>query len=266
MKDAKYFNYLNQSSCFELNGVDNAKEYERTVQAMDVIGIDATERRNILSVLAGILHLGNVKFIDATDSDDDGCVLDGDNAKNALLDCARSFEGGAGNLEQSLRSRRIVLADEVIHKSLSAATASHSRDALAKSLYSKLFDLLVDRVNASIGQDESCKWSTSRRAFDIYGFESFAVNSFEQFCINFANEKLQQHFNQHVFKMEQEEYEKEGIDWSYIDFVDNQDILDVIERRSNGIISLLDSPCVLGSDRRTICAQVIFWPEGRGSV
>ena len=88
LKDAKYFNYLNQSSCFELNGVDNAKEYERTVQAMDAIGIDATERRNILSVLAGILHLGNVKFIDAADSDDDGCVLDGDNAKNALLDCA----------------------------------------------------------------------------------------------------------------------------------------------------------------------------------
>ena len=118
LKDAKYFNYLNQSSCFELNGVDNAKEYERTVQAMDVIGIDATERRNILSVLAGILHLGNVKFIDAADSDDDGCVLDGDNAKNALLDCAAVFEGGrAGNLEQWLCSRRIVLADEVIHKS-----------------------------------------------------------------------------------------------------------------------------------------------------
>ena len=154
MKDAKYFNYLNQSSCFELNGVDNAKEYERTVQAMDVIGIDATERRNILSVLAGILHLGNVKFIDAADSDDDGCVLDGDNAKNALLDCAAVLKVDAGNLEQSLCSRRIVLADEVIHKSLSAATASHSRDALAKSLYSKLFDLLVDRVNASIGQDE----------------------------------------------------------------------------------------------------------------
>jgi myosin-5 len=245
LKDAKYFNYLNQSSCFELNGVDNAKEYERTVQAMDVIGIDATERRNILSVLAGILHLGNVKFIDAADSDDDGCVLDGDNAKNALLDCAAVLKVDAGNLEQSLRSRRIVLADEVIHKSLSAATASHSRDALAKSLYSKLFDLLVDRVNASIGQDESCKSCIG--VLDIYGFESFAVNSFEQFCINFANEKLQQHFNQHVFKMEQEEYEKEGIDWSYIDFVDNQDILDVIERRSNGIISLLDESCVLGS-------------------
>ena len=83
-------------------------------------------------------------------------------------------------------------------------------------------------MNASIGQDESCKSCIG--VLDIYGFESFAVNSFEQFCINFANEKLQQHFNQHVFKMEQEEYEKEGIDWSYIDFVDNQDILGVIER------------------------------------
>ena len=162
-----------------------------------------------------------------------------------LVDCAAVLKLDAEKLERSLRTRRIVLADEVIHKPLSAAAATHSRDALAKSLYSKLFDLLVDRVNASIGQDESCKSCIG--VLDIYGFESFAVNSFEQFCINFANEKLQQHFNQHVFKMEQEEYEKEGIDWSYIDFVDNQDILDVIERRSNGIISLLDESCVLGS-------------------
>jgi myosin-5 len=90
----------------------------------------------------------------------------------------------------------------------------------AKTLYSKMFDWLVTTVNVSIGQDASAVMKIG--VLDIYGFESFKSNSFEQFCINLANEKLQQHFNQHVFKMEQEEYEREKIDWSYIEFVDNQ--------------------------------------------
>lgn len=103
-----------------------------------------------------------------------------------------------------------------------------SRDALAKIVYTRLFDWLVDKINNSIGQDPDSKSLIG--VLDIYGFESFKTNSFEQFCINLTNEKLQQHFNQHVFKMEQEEYKKEEIDWSYIEFVDNQDILDLIEK------------------------------------
>lgn len=245
LKDAKGFHYTNQSSCFELKGVDDAEEFRRTIEAMDVIGITKDEQKSIMSVIAGILHLGNVHFVDSAESTDEGCDLAGEDAKNALLDCAAVLRLDAEKLERSLRTRRLVLADEVIHKPLSAAAAVHSRDALAKSLYSKLFDALVERINACIGQDERSERYIG--VLDIYGFESFAVNSFEQFCINFANEKLQQHFNQHIFKLEQAEYEKEGIDWSYIEFIDNQDILDVIERRANGIISLLDESCMLGS-------------------
>ncbi|KAL5064534.1 hypothetical protein RYX36_026271 [Vicia faba] len=96
--------------------------------------------------------------------------------------------------------------------------------ASQKTIYSRLFDWLVDKINNSIGQDATSKSLIG--VLDIYGFESFKSNSFEQFCINFTNEKLQQHFNQHVFKMEQEEYTKEQIDWSYIEFVDNQNVLD----------------------------------------
>ena len=199
---------------------------------------------NILSVLAGILHWATSNS-SVRPARRRWCVLDGDNAKKCASRLRRSFEGGRWK-SRTVVARRIVLADEVIHKSLSAATASHSRDALATSLYSKLFDLLVDRVNASIGHDESCKSCIG--VLDIYGFESLAVNSFEQFCINFANEKLQQHFNQHVFKMEQEEYEKEGIDWSYIDFVDNQAYSTRLSR-SNGIISLLTSHACLALRR-----------------
>nr|KYP45828.1 Myosin-J heavy chain [Cajanus cajan] len=88
--------------------------------------------------------------------------------------------------------------------------------------------MIVDKINNSIGQDPDS--NNLIGVLDIYGFESFKTNSFEQFCINLTNEKLQQHFNQHVFKMEQEEYTKEEIDWSYIEFVDNQDVLDLIEK------------------------------------
>lgn len=254
LKDASAYNYTNQSACFDLDGLDNSEEYRRTMNAMDVVGITKAEQKSIMSVVAGILHLGNICFIDNTD--DEGCDFASDAAKGALVDCAAVLKLDAEKLERSLRTRRIVLADEVIHKPLSAAAATHSRDALAKSLYSKLFDSLVDRINISIGQDATSKAFIG--VLDIYGFESFAVNSFEQFCINFANEKLQQHFNQHVFKMEQEEYEREGIDWSYIEFIDNQDMLDVIERRSNGIISLLDESCMLASSTDEQFAQKLY--------
>ncbi|WJZ91162.1 hypothetical protein VitviT2T_010261 [Vitis vinifera] len=110
------------------------------------------------------------------------------------------------------------------------------------TLLGRLFDWTVDKINNFIGQDPDSK--VLIEVLDIYGFESFKTSSFEQFCINLAKEKLQQHFNQHVFKMEQEEYTKEEIDWSYIDYVDNQDILDLIEKKPGGIIALLDETCI----------------------
>ena len=112
------------------------------------------------------------------------------------------------------------------------------------------------KINTSIGQDASSKRFIG--VLDIYGFESFKTNSFEQFCINLANEKLQQHFNQHVFKTEQEEYEREAIDWSYIEFVDNQDVLDLIEKRPTGIISLLDEACMFPATTHEQFAQKLY--------
>ncbi|MCL7040034.1 hypothetical protein MKW94_007528, partial [Papaver nudicaule] len=131
-------------------------------------------------------------------------------------------------LEDSLCKRVIVTRDETITKWLDPESALVSRDALAKVVYTRLFDWLVTKINRSIGQDPDSKQLIG--VLDIYGFESFKTNSFEQFCINLTNEKLQQHFNQHVFKMEQEEYTREEIDWSYIEFIDNQDVLDLIEK------------------------------------
>ncbi|GAB2218803.1 hypothetical protein Drorol1_Dr00002035 [Drosera rotundifolia] len=145
-------------------------------------------------------------------------------------------------LEDALMKRVMITPEEVINRTLDPLNATVSRDGLAKTIYSRLFDWLVDKINVSIGQDPNSKSLIG--VLDIYGFESFKHNSFEQFCINFTNEKLQQHFNQHVFKMEQEEYTKEEIDWSYIEFVDNQDVLDLIEKKPGGVIALLDEACM----------------------
>ena len=144
---------------------------------------------------------------------------------------------------QALTTRTLRTRDGDILKPLSPAESVLSRDALSKSLYARLFDWLVDKINGSIGQDAHAAGFIG--VLDIYGFESFKHNSFEQFCINLANEKLQQHFNAHVFKAEQAEYEAEAIDWSYIEFVDNADVLELIESRAPpGIISLLDEACL----------------------
>ncbi|KAL2896921.1 Myosin-15 [Bienertia sinuspersici] len=145
-------------------------------------------------------------------------------------------------LLSSLCTRSIQTREGTIIKALDCNGAFASRDALAKTVYSRLFDWLVEKMNRSIGQDPNS--SVQIGLLDIYGFECFKHNSFEQFCINFANEKLQQHFNEHVFKMEQEEYNKEEINWSYIEFVDNQDVLDLIEKKPIGIIALLDEACM----------------------
>ncbi|KAH9729015.1 Myosin-6 [Citrus sinensis] len=221
------FHYLNQSNCYELDGVNDSKEYIATRQAMDVVGISSDEQDAIFRVVAAILHLGNVEF--AKGKEVDSSVPKDEKSQFHLKTVAELLMCDAKALEDSLCKREIVTRDETITKWLDPEAAAVSRDALAKIVYSRLFDWLVEKINNSIGQDPNSKSLIG--VLDIYGFESFKTNSFEQFCINLTNEKLQQHFNQHVFKMEQEEYSKEAINWSYIEFVDNQDILDLIEKK-----------------------------------
>ncbi|KAJ0515798.1 putative myosin ATPase [Helianthus annuus] len=236
----KSFHYLNQSKCYELVGVNDAHEYLATRRAMDVVGISKEEQEAIFRVTAAILHLGNIEFTKGKEVD--SSVLKDDKAKFHLKVTAELLRCGSVGLEDALCKRVMITPEEIIKRSLDPLSAAVSRDGLAKTIYSRLFDWLVDKINVSIGQDRTSKCLIG--VLDIYGFESFKNNSFEQFCINFTNEKLQQHFNQHVFKMEQEEYTKEAINWSYIEFVDNQDVLDLIEKKPGGIIALLDEACM----------------------
>ncbi|XP_027935832.1 myosin-6-like isoform X1 [Vigna unguiculata] len=248
------FHYLNQTNCFELEGVDESKEYRDTRRAMDVVGINSEEQDAIFRVVAAILHLGNIEF--AKGKEMDSSEPKDEKSWFHLHTAAELFMCDAKALEDSLCKRVIVTRDETITKWLDPESAALSRDALAKIVYTRLFDWLVDKINNSIGQDPD---STSLiGVLDIYGFESFKTNSFEQFCINLTNEKLQQHFNQHVFKMEQEEYKKEEIDWSYIEFVDNQDILDLIEKKPGGIIALLDEACMFPRSTHETFAQKLY--------
>ncbi|CAH1417764.1 unnamed protein product [Lactuca virosa] len=252
--DPKSFHYLNQSNCYELVGVSDAHDYLATRRAMDIVGISKKEQDAIFRVVASILHLGNLEF--AKGEEIDSSVLKDDKSKFHLQMTAELLMCDLHALEDALLKRVMITPEEVIKRSLDPEGATFSRDGLAKTLYSRLFDWLVDKINVSIGQDP--KSNSLIGVLDIYGFESFKTNSFEQFCINFTNEKLQQHFNQHVFRMQQEIYTKEEIDWSYIEFVDNKDILDLIEKKPGGIIALLDEACMFPKSTPETFSQKLY--------
>ncbi|KAK4391839.1 Myosin-17 [Sesamum angolense] len=248
------FHYLNQSKCYTLDGVSDAEEYLATRRAMDIVGISEEEQEAIFRVVAAVLHLGNIEF--SKGKEIDSSVIKDEKSRFHLNTTAELLKCNPKSLEDALIKRVMVTPEEVITRTLDPEAALGSRDALAKTVYSRLFDWIVDKINISIGQDPNSKAIIG--VLDIYGFESFKQNSFEQFCINFTNEKLQQHFNQHVFKMEQEDYEKEQINWSYIEFVDNQDVLDLIEKKPGGIIALLDEACMFPKSTHETFAQKLY--------
>ncbi|CAM0954276.1 unnamed protein product [Alopecurus aequalis] len=240
LADPSSFHYLNQSACIKVDGMSDAEEYLATRSAMNTVGITEQEQEATFRVVAVVLHLGNINFVKGREAD--SSVLKDEKARFHLNAAAELLMCDCEKLENALIKRKINTPEGVITTTVDPNSATVSRDGLAKQIYCRLFDWLVNRLNASIGQDASSGHLIG--VLDIYGFESFKTNSFEQLCINFTNEKLQQHFNQNVFKMEQEEYNREQIDWSYIEFVDNQDVLDLIERKPGGIIALLDEACM----------------------
>nr|XP_019710669.1 protein OPAQUE1-like [Elaeis guineensis] len=248
------FHYLNQSKTYELDGVSSAQEYLQTRRAMDIVGISLIDQEAIFRTLAAILHLGNVEF--SPGKEHDSSIIKDAKSNFHFQMAAELFMCDQSLLLATLSSRSIQTREGSIVKALDCAAAAASRDALAKTVYARLFDWLVEHINKSVGQDVDSRIQIG--VLDIYGFECFKKNSFEQFCINFANEKLQQHFNEHVFKMEQEEYKNEKINWSYIEFVDNQDVLDLIEKKPIGIIALLDEACMFPKSTHATFTSKLF--------
>nr|GMD20797.1 myosin-1 [Ipomoea batatas] len=234
LKGAYEYKYLRQSNCFSISGVDDAEQFKFVTEALDVVHVSKEDQESVFSMLAAVLWLGNISFtvIDSENHvepvDDEGLIT-----VATLLGC----EVEALKLALSTRKMRVG-KDNIIQK-LTASQAIETRDALAKSIYSCLFDWLVEQINKSLAVGKR-RTGRSISILDIYGFESFERNSFEQFCINYANERLQQHFNRHLFKLEQEEYIQDGIDWTKVDFDDNKDCLNLFEKKPLGLLSLLD--------------------------
>ncbi|KAH7544217.1 hypothetical protein JRO89_XS15G0130300 [Xanthoceras sorbifolium] len=233
LKTASEYNYLNQSECLTIEGVDDAKKFHKLMEALDV-QICKEDKDHAFAMLAAVLWLGNISF-QVIDNENHVEVL----ADEALTTTAKLIGCSAEDLMLDLSTCKIQAGKDSIAKRLTLQQAIDSRDALAKFIYGSLFDWLVEQINKSLEVGKRCT-GRSISILDIYGFESFKKNSFEQFCINYANERLQQHFNRHLFKLEQEEYELDGVDWTKVEFEDNEECLSLIEKKPLGIMSLLD--------------------------
>ncbi|ELR11773.1 myosin IF, putative [Acanthamoeba castellanii str. Neff] len=232
------YHYLNQSGCFTVSGVDDSSEFRATRTAMNVIGLGAEEQKSVFRLVSAVLHLGNIRFADQ------GGKAKVEN-REELDVVAKLLQQDAGVIEHALISRTVTAGvggrGSVHSVPLDVEKALYTRDALAKHLYSRVFDWLVQRINELIC-DDTAEFTIG--VLDIYGFEIFEL------CINFVNEKLQQIFIDLTLKTEQEEYQDEGIKWENVAYFNNKPCVELIEGR-NGIMSLLDEECVFpqGTDQ-----------------
>lgn len=221
--------------------LDDIRNFASLDKALGNLGLGGQERLAIYTTVAAVLHLGNILFEDNPDDVKGGCRVCAGSTESLRI-CAGLMGVDPGHLNQALLSRVMQtskggLKGTVIMVPLKVHEARGGRDALAKAMYSKMFDYIVHRINQSIPFASSAYYIG---VLDIAGFEYFPVNSFEQFCINYCNEKLQQFFNERILKEEQQIYEKEGLGVKKISYVDNQDCIDLIEAKNVGLISLLD--------------------------
>ncbi|XP_064649028.1 unconventional myosin-IXAa-like isoform X6 [Lineus longissimus] len=243
------FTYLKQSNCYTLEGVDGefvdeAHEFERLKQSMEMVGFSTETQRRLFSVLSAVLHIGNVQFKKKSDHYHHEAV---DIKNEEILAVISSLlKVKEATLKEALTKKKTVAGGETLLISYKMEEAISTRDAMAKCLYGALFDWIVLQVNHALisKKDSREHQGCSIGVLDIFGFEDFAKNSFEQFCINYANEHLQFYFNQHIFKFEQEEYIKEGIQWKSIEFLDNTSCLKLF---SIGLFPLIDEACKLGA-------------------
>ncbi|XP_078541312.1 unconventional myosin-Ie isoform X2 [Lissotriton helveticus] len=234
-----YYYYLSQSGSYKVDDINDKRDFQETMHAMNVIGIFAEEQAMVLQIVAGVLHLGNISF---KEKGNYAAV----ESEEFLAFPAFLLGINQQRLKDKLTSRQMDSKwggkSESINVTLNVEQACYTRDALAKALHARIFDFLVDSINKAMEKDHQ---EYNIGVLDIYGFEIFQKNGFEQFCINFVNEKLQQIFIELTLKAEQEEYVQEGIRWTPIEYFNNKIVCDLIENKVNppGIMSILDDVC-----------------------
>ncbi|XP_011555876.2 myosin-VIIa isoform X2 [Plutella xylostella] len=233
---ASEYRYLSGGNSFTCEGRDDAAEFQDIRSAMKVLLFSEQEIWEILKLLAAVLHCGNIKYeatvvdnLDATE------ITEQANVRRVATLLGVPMQ----SLIDALTRKTLFAHGETVVSTLSRDQSVDIRDAFVKGIYGRLFVTIVKKINAAIYKPKSTM-RTAIGVLDIFGFENFDQNSFEQFCINFANENLQQFFVRHIFKLEQEEYNHEGINWQHIEFVDNQDALDLIALKQLNIMALID--------------------------
>ncbi|OWK15111.1 MYO1C, partial [Cervus elaphus hippelaphus] len=234
--------YLVKGQCAKVSSINDKSDWKVVRKALTVIDFTEDEVEDLLSIVASVLHLGNTHF--AADEESNAQVT----TENQLKYLTRLLGVEGSTLREALTHRKIIAKGEELLSPLNLEQAAYARDALAKAIYSRTFSWLVAKINRSLASKdaESPSWrsTTVLGLLDIYGFEVFQHNSFEQFCINYCNEKLQQLFIELTLKSEQEEYEAEGIAWEPVQYFNNKIICDLVEEKFKGIISILDEECL----------------------
>ncbi|XP_041927967.1 unconventional myosin-X isoform X3 [Alosa sapidissima] len=222
------YQYLNQSGCITDSTINDKLTFQHVLGGLSTLQLSESCIRNVLQVLSAVLLTGNIQFLTAG-----GAAV---STNTVLGQLANMLCVDSSLLSEVLTQKSMMLRGELISTPLTIEQAEDSRDSLAMALYSRLFDWVLRCLNKRIHGDSSFR---SICILDIFGFENFEVNRFEQFNINYANEKLQEYFNKHIFCLEQLEYSKEGLEWENVNWNDNGECLDLIEMRL-GLLALLN--------------------------
>ncbi|KAJ2808469.1 class II myosin [Coemansia guatemalensis] len=266
--------YTSAAGCLDVPNIDDTKDYADTLKAMDVIGITPAEQDDIHRMLATILWLGNVQFVE---NDEGNSQITDPNITQFI---AYLLEVNPEMVDKVLVSRTIETSrggrrGSVYDVPLNIAQAQATRDGLSKAIYDRLFNWIVMRVNKAMQARAESNYIIG--VLDIYGFEIFEQNSFEQLCINYVNEKLQQIFIELTLKAEQEEYVREQIKWTPIDYFNNKVVCDLIEiKRPPGIFAAMNDACATAhadpkaadqslSQRLTACSHSRHFEQFDGS-
>uniref|UniRef100_A0A8C5HR33 Unconventional myosin-X-like n=1 Tax=Gouania willdenowi TaxID=441366 RepID=A0A8C5HR33_GOUWI len=219
------YHYLSQSGCVQDQSLDDKQLFNSVMEALKVMEFTEEEIRDVFKLLSAVLQMGNVEFMTAGGAQITSKGVVGNVSELLGLDCFQ--------LSEVLTQRSMILRGEEICSPLTVEQALDSRDSVAMALYSQCFSWIIMRINQKIKGKDNFK---SIGILDIFGFENFEVNRFEQFNINYANEKLQEYFNKHIFSLEQLEYNREGIQWEAIDWMDNAECLDLIEKVTDSLL------------------------------
>lgn len=245
IKSWRDYHYTKQGDCGTIPRFNDTEEFEVLRASMEQSGIVKEEQAFIWNTLHAILCIGNIQKPDVSDP--------------SLQSVAKLLAVNPTDFAHFLKFKRLNVGKEVVEKELNDSQFLNNRDALAKHIYELLFDWILAKMNIALSPPSNTSRDSLRfiGVLDIYGFERMEKNSFEQFCINYANEKLQSEFCEKVFKVEQATYEREGISWSTIDFNDNQPCIDIIESKT-GILGLLDDECrVPNGNDKNYCDKLL---------